>query len=64
MAIATLNDIPNPQDLYAVGGSELSISTGKAMIDAAAAIPEPSSLALLALGATGLIARRRRQQAA
>jgi hypothetical protein len=64
MAIATLNDIPNPQNLSAVGGAGLSISAGKAMIDAAAPIPEPSSLALLALGATGLIARRRRQQAA
>jgi hypothetical protein len=63
MAIATTNAIPNPQNLSAVGGSALSISAGKAMIDAAA-VPEPSSLVLLALGATGLVARRSRKQAA
>jgi PEP-CTERM motif len=63
MAIATTNAIPNPQNLSAVGGSALSISAGKAMIDAAA-IPEPSSLMLLALGATGLAARRQRRKAA
>ncbi|RYD50088.1 MAG: PEP-CTERM sorting domain-containing protein [Verrucomicrobiaceae bacterium] len=38
----------------------LSISAGKAAIDA---VPEPSGLALLALGAGGLLARRRRQVA-
>lgn len=38
--------------------SSLSISAGKTAIDA---IPEPSGLALLALGAGGLLARRRRQ---
>jgi hypothetical protein len=37
--------------------SALSISDGKAAIDA---VPEPSSLVLLALGAGGLLARRKR----
>lgn len=41
-------------------GSALTISQGKAAIDA---IPEPSGLALLALGAGGLLARRRRNAA-
>jgi len=42
-------------------GTDLSIIDGKAMIDNA--VPEPSGLALLALGSVGLVARRRRRVA-
>jgi hypothetical protein len=41
-------------------GSALSISAG---VDAIEAVPEPSGLALLALGAGGLMVRRRRKAA-
>ena len=62
IAIATTNPIPNPQDLSAVGGPTLSISTGKALIDAAA-VPEPSGLAMLTLATAGLLIRRKRARA-
>lgn len=45
-------------------GTALSISDGKAAIDNFSAVPEPSSLSLLALGASGLLLRRRIKRAA
>lgn len=54
VAIAT-NDAPNAAD-------PLSISAGRALIEAAT-VPEPSSLALLALGASGIVIRRQRKKA-
>ena len=44
-------------------GSSLSIIEGVAAINAAS-IPEPSSVALLALGAAGLMTRRQRKKTA
>ena len=57
IAIATVEDVPDPENLSLVGGPALSISDGVTMIDN---VPEPSALALLGLGAAGLIARRKR----
>jgi len=61
IAIATNNDISNPQDLSNGDGEALSISAGVAAIQAAQ-VPEPSSIALFALGSLGLAARRNRKK--
>ncbi|MGJ8697527.1 MAG: PEP-CTERM sorting domain-containing protein [Verrucomicrobiaceae bacterium] len=61
IAIATSNPVPNPQNLSAVGGSTLGVANGQSAIEA---VPEPSGLALLALGSVGLAARRQRRKSA
>lgn len=73
IAVATLNAIDEGStgDLSEIGGDDLSIEDGRDLIlnaagvsdFEAAAIPEPSSIALLALGATGLMSRRQRKRA-
>ena len=62
VAVASTLD-PTPASVFpfldAVGGEFLSLQDGVAAIDAAQ-VPEPSSFALLGLGALGFLARRKR----
>ena len=62
IAIASNGAIDSTTSEFITGGDTLSLADGISAIQAAA-IPEPSSLTLLALGAAGLAARRQRKKA-
>lgn len=52
----------NPVNLSQISYIKLEVLSGKAEIDGVAAVPEPSAVALLALGGAGLFAAARRKK--